>query len=50
MEKHYIEIPKCPQWIQREIELYNSRSALMQLMTRLGLVYLVIIFLMHIKL
>ena len=44
-EKRYIEMPK---WIQKEIDLYNSRGPGMKLVTRLGLAYLLITLLDHI--
>lgn len=45
-EKRYIEMP---QWIQKEIDLYNSRGPRMKMITKIGLVYLVITLLSHIK-
>jgi len=45
-EKRYIEMPK---WIQKEIDLYNSRGPFMKAITRASLVYLVILLLSHIR-
>lgn len=45
-EKRYIEMPK---WIQKEIDLYNSRGPVMKAITRASLVYLVLILLSHIR-
>ena len=46
MKKQHFEIP---QWIQKEIDLYNNRSPLMQAITRVSLVSIVITILSHIK-
>lgn len=43
--KHYIEMPK---WIQKEIELYNSRGPVMKAITRMSLAYLAILLLSHV--
>jgi len=44
--KNYIEMPR---WIQKEIDLYNSRGPAMKLVTRLGLGYIIITILSHIR-
>lgn len=43
--KRYIEMP---QWIQKEIDLYNSRGPVMRALTRASLVYIAYILLTHV--
>lgn len=46
MEKHYIEVP---QWIHKQVEIWNNHKPWVRQMTKVGYVWLIIYLFTHIK-
>lgn len=46
MEKRYIEMPE---WLHRQTETWNSYTPKMKMITKIGFIYLIIIFLSHMR-